>query len=132
MSISSGQPAYQRPPVANDMQMVATTDLAGYVFTTGGGNVLTWTAPNDGQMHRVELFGGTHCTAAATGGALHFNFQSPDGSNNTPIILGANQATGWHFTNNAIALVAPGTTVTISQDAQSAGAQTGWFELWAS
>lgn len=112
---------------------VASTGTAGYTLVNGTGNILTWTAPNDGQMHRVLILGEIKVISAQTGGAIVCTFTYPDASASPSASINTGGAgTGYHGLNNPTFLVAPGTTVTLQQStAQTAGAAVGWFEIWA-
>lgn len=58
---------YVRP---SGLAVVAKTPAAGAALVNGTPTLLTWTAPNDGQLHMFQLSGGSNTTGAATGGAI--------------------------------------------------------------
>ena len=53
------------------MQLVATTGVNGFALQNGTPTILTWTPPNDGQVHRVLLIAQENVTVAETGGLPH-------------------------------------------------------------
>jgi hypothetical protein len=110
---------------------LATTGLTGYAKINGTGNILTWTAPNDGNMHRVLLLINQHVTSGETGGQLQYSSYFPDDTQgNLPFAGGYGVGYGT-FTYSS--LVYPGTTFVLSQHtALTAGAATVWAELWGS
>lgn len=114
------------------LNLLAATPVAGFALQNGTPAILTWTAPNDGQLHRVIVAQTAHCTSAGTGGRVNVNGTAPDGSALAVQALAANQGTGT-TANLVTILVQAGTTVTLAQfSALTAGAVTAWFELWGS
>jgi hypothetical protein len=115
-----------------------TTGLTPYTFTTGGGNIsgLTWTAPNDGFMHRVVIFAYEIVTTTTVGGALNCTYTDPGNNLRSGQTLIAGNITA--PANKGLAaggtsfLVYPDTAFTVTQAAMSSGAATGWVEGWAS
>lgn len=110
--------------------LVASTGVNGFALQNATPNILTWTAPNDGQMHRVFLNAFIVVGAAQTGGAVTMNTTVPGGVASNPVVfaggLTGNQSQWFNR------LIAPGTTVTLVQSsAQTAGAATVYAELWA-
>lgn len=119
-------------PVSPQLQRVATTGLAGFALQNGTPTILSWTAPNDGQMHRAFLFVSESCTVAETGGSITWGFTPPTGVAKTGInVLAAGQAVGtYHFQDGCI--LGAGQTVSIVQgSALTAGAMLVWAEIWA-
>jgi hypothetical protein len=116
--------------------MVAGTGIAGFALQNGTPTILSWTAPNDGLLHRVTLFGLIHVTSLETGGQVSMQYFGPFGgaTAHTSTILAAGLAadTGGQAANFFNVPVGPGTTVTVAQtSALTAGAATLWAELWA-
>lgn len=112
---------------------LAATPFAGVPLINGTQNVLTWTAPNDGVMHRVLVMGTQHVTSTETGGTINLGVTLPDGTAASFQLFASGAATGAHNLSFETYLVAPNTTVTISQaTALTAGAAKVWFELWGS
>lgn len=116
------------------MQKVAATPLAGVALINGTQNIISWTAPSDGQMHRVMLLGALHVTVAETGGSTQMAYNAPDGAGAAVTVWGSGFGAGV-FQPNLIPMVTvqPGSTVTFQQNAAlTAGAATVFAELWAS
>jgi hypothetical protein len=113
--------------------MVASTGVAGFALQNATPTILTWTAPNDGNLHRVFPFAAAHITVAETGGAVTLNYTLPDGFADGHTVIAANQAAGDTFLAGALLVpVKAGSTVTIAQaTALTVGACTVWAELWA-
>lgn len=113
----------------------ATTGIAGVPLQNATPNIITWTAPNDGNMHMFVALSVVHVTSAETGGQVQVIYQSPitgAGNHFSQLLAGGlgtdvNGQTG----TTIFGLVEPGTTVTIQQtSALSAGAATVWAEIW--
>jgi hypothetical protein len=114
-----------------------TAGIDGFALTDGTPTILTWTAPDDGSLHRFELAFNGVVTSNLTGGAINATFFAPDGLTESFFgIWNANNPTGAHqFANGAsgVITIAPGTTVTVYQSsAVTAGAATVWPEIWGS
>lgn len=117
------------------LKLVATTGPNGYVLQNGTANILTWTAPNDGQLHRFMVFSTLDVFSAETGGAIGINYTVPGGGAQSHTFYAAGLApavpTSPAFPGLAPA-ISPGTTVTLTQSsALTAGAATLWAEIWA-
>lgn len=117
----------------NALSLVASTGVAGFALQNATPNILSWTAPNDGQMHRATCFGIVNVTVAQTGGAVGIAYTNPDGGGSTSTWLAGGLGTGHNFPTVRLILMAPGTTITIQQtSAQTAGTATLYTEIWAS
>jgi hypothetical protein len=121
-------PSFASPP----LQRQAGTVAAGFALQNATPNILTWTAPNDGQIHRFFLIGALEVTSAQTGGGVGVTFTLPDGSAASPTWVAGNNAAGITFPNFRSGLVQAGTTVTLLQSsAQTLGAAVVHAEIWA-
>ena len=119
---------------ASAFQQVASTGLAGFALQNGTPNILTWAAPNDGQMHSLFILGMLRVTSAETGGAIASNGISPDGSTFVGFTNDAGgHASAGHFELAALyVVVGPGSTFTLAQtSALTAGAAVLWAQIWA-
>jgi hypothetical protein len=126
--------------------LVATTGASGFVMAGGTPNILTWTAPNDGNLHRVVLsivFVVNTSPTAGGGIALFTHFNGASCINAT--ILSASDSAGLGTGPYAIparaifgenlssTLLGPGDTITIQQGAAlTGGAATVYAEIWGS
>jgi hypothetical protein len=127
----SGLPAW-----AAALTMLATTGTAGYTLVNATGTILTWTAPADGNMHRVMLFGQTWVTTTEVGGALAISITDPGGhSSGSQTVDSGSHGVNFHQLGSGYwnLLVEAGSTVTLSQSsALTTGAATLWAEIWGS
>lgn len=115
------------------MQKVATTSLAGYALVNGTPTILTWTAPNDGQMHRINVVAEQVTTSTATAGATSMTHEYPNGTGASPGIFGGGDTTSQLRQFQTDRLIASGSVVTVQQStALTGGAVTFWAEIWAS
>jgi len=117
------------------LQPVASTGDAGFALQNGTPTIITWTAPNDGQLHRVQLFIMEDVTLALTGGQCTLHVVLPDGSAYVINVCASGAALGAHANSGGqpLYLVQPGSTVYVAQSsAVTAGAATVWAEFWAS
>jgi hypothetical protein len=112
-------------------QKVADTGLAGFALQNGTPNIISWTAPNDGQVHSVEVIESIRVTNAETGGATQEAYTPPDGNPITKASDAGGHGVGT-FTQRFTLLMAPNTTFTHQQSsALSLGAAIAWVQLWA-
>lgn len=120
--------------VAPVIGLLAATGTAGYTLVNGTGAILSWTAPSDGQMHRVSWFGQLWVTSAETGGAISISITDPGGHASTAQTIDAGgHGINFHQMNYWNLLVQAGSTVTLSQaSALTVGAAVLWAELWGS
>jgi hypothetical protein len=112
-------------------QKVADTGPAGFALQNGTPAIpVSWTAPNDGQVHRATIICGLHITSPETGGAVQANTTLPDGTAANPQLFAGGGAAGV-FAVSADRLVQAGSTVTLTQtSALSAGAALLWAQIW--
>ena len=111
----------------------ATTGLAGVQLTDGTPTLLTWDVPDDGQLHRFTLSAAMDVISNTTGGTITVSFTLPDGTSSlVDWIAGTQGFPGYNFgiENVGITPVQPGSTVTVAQQALTAGAATVWVEIW--
>jgi hypothetical protein len=124
-SLPSWQPA---------MALLATTGTTPYTLVNGTGNIITWTAPNDGALHRVLLIATLYVSSAETGGSINMAFTLPNGTSaGAPQVMAGGQSGGTKFPSASTFLVEANTTITLEQaSALSGGAAVLWAELWGS
>ena len=112
----------------------ATTGAAGYTLVNGTGNIITWTPPNDGNLHRFLVFLYMYVSSATTGGALGLNFYDPDFNLVQETLLSATQGAGSHgvtLGGYSLMVCRYNQIVEITQSsAMTAGAATAWAEIW--
>jgi hypothetical protein len=116
--------------------LLATTGVAGYTMVNATGNIITWTPPSDGALHRFNLFLYMAVTSNTTGGAIGLTFTDPGSNPQSLTILSGTQGTGAHGTTlqgYEQIFAKAGTTVAVTQaTAMTAGAAVVWAELWGS
>lgn len=113
----------------------AATALSGYTLVNGTGDVISWTVPDDGQIHRAVIFAGEVVGSAMSGGQVNAEWTDPTGAPQAWGVLPATGSPGWNYSISPTPnlLVAPGTAVTVRQGtALTAGAATVWAEIWGS
>lgn len=122
----------QLPAPAGGLTAVASTGAAGFALTNGTPTILTWTAPNDGNLHYAIFAGSLFVSSSDTGGTVVFTWTDP-GSGGSSTLFAAGLAAGKRtpggtstmFGATNIVSVSPGTTVAVSQStALTAGAAT--------
>lgn len=116
------------PPAALNKQ--AATPAAGFALQNATPTIIQWTAPNDGQLHRVEVFLTVNVSSAETGGGIQWTYTDPAGGTKSVNMNGGGQAAGsYHDLDGGV--VGAGTTVSISQSsALTAGAANAYAEIW--
>ena len=106
---------------------------AGFTLQNATPVILSWTAPADGQLHRVTIFGTLFAAAVETGGNINLVYTDPAGNpNSTPVWAGG--LNGANAPTDKGVSVKAGTTVTLQQIvALSAGGPSMvWAEIWGS
>ena len=118
-------------PAAGVLARVATTLAAGFALQNATPNILTWTAPNDGQTHAVIVNAFKIVTVAETGGNVTIAYTC-GGQAKTVTVAPGGAAIGTYPENWAGFVCDPGTTVTLAQQtALTAGASVLFAELIA-
>ena len=121
-------------PLFAGVVLQATTPTTGVALINGTQDFLTWTAPNDGNLHRILVFGNKITTVNETGGTI--SAVLPPSINTT--VIGATTAGTWPFGVFGGAqfygcLVPAATQFKISQTAAlTAGASKFYGEIWGS
>ena len=130
------------PRQRGGLTRVATTGTGGFALENGTPTILTWTAPDDGQLHTVIVAGYSQVTSAFTGGPVTLHRTALPWYN---VVLNSSDGVGyWMFGAGAgggndassgivVHTVQPGETITLTQDAAvTAGAAVVYAEFWAS
>jgi hypothetical protein len=119
----------------NGLQLRAATGVAGFALQDATPTILSWTAPNDGNKHRAEIFFSAAVQSAVTGGEIAFTY-TLDGMNAGDIILlyANSMYTGTYPpVNPAAVMIDPGTTISVmQQSAMTGGDCIVWAEIWGS
>lgn len=115
----------------------AATPVGGFALANSTGTIISWTAPNDGKLHRVLLFAVLEVTSAETGGQITITPVLPDGTSNTKTLFAAGLGAGVDYPVGSSApqqfMVEAGSTFAVNQNsALTVGAATLWAEIWAS
>lgn len=140
LTAAVASPEYQAilspaPSAVTGLQLMATTGLAGFALQNATPTIQSWTAPNDGNLHRAQIFAVQHVVSTETGGGVQVVYTLPDGTVAAPhtALAGGAAAGDGILQNNLCILVQAGTTVTVKQaSALTAGAAVVWAEIWAS
>lgn len=117
---------------ASGLLLRASTPVAGFALQNGTPTITSWTAPSDGKLHPVAVFGVQHVTSAQTGGGVQVNYTAPDGTAATPSFFPGGGAAGVTIPDNPInIIIEAGSTVSVAQSAaQTLGAATVWAQIW--
>lgn len=115
---------------AGPMVRVATTGGSGFALQNATPTILTWTAPNDGNLHSFLVNFRCIVSSNETGGHVGFTFSSTGNGIN---LNSGTEGAGDHSNESGNTWVAfPGETITVSQlTALSVGAATVYCEIWA-
>lgn len=118
------------------LALQASTGLAGFALVNGTPNIISWTAPADGKMHRVIVPLAVIVTSAETGGAVGISYTDPSGVARTATVNSGGHGAGpwsYDFPQQVAQVIAPGSTFTLQQSsALTVGAATVYAELWGS
>ena len=112
----------------------AATPVAGFALVNATPTILSWSVPNDGQMHRFAVYGYIIVSSLETGGQINVNFTDMSGVVRARDAMDANQAAGWlDLFFHGLWPCQAGSTVTVTQQsALTGGAATLWAEIWGS
>lgn len=120
-------------PYGTPIGLVATTGVAGFALQNATPNILSWTPPNDGNMHRVIVITNGLVSSAETGGQINLNFTDPGGNVRGRQVYAGGLAAGILVPALTQFLVQAGQAVTlVQQTALTLGAAEIWAELWGS
>jgi len=122
-------------PVRQPYGLLAATPYpAGFPLQNATPTILTWTAPNDGKQHRVDLKSTLHILTNQTGGQIDITVTFPDGAVAPIDTYPGGALAGYQeaFSGPSF-IIQAGSTVTVAQvTAQTAGSSTLFAELWGS
>ena len=114
----------------------AATAAAGFALQNATPTILTWTAPADGNNHRVEILGEVSISSNETGGLVQVQFTDPGGSSRTLTLINGGLGSGVQvasFAGNNSFVIQSGSAVNINQStALTGGAATAYLEIWGS
>lgn len=140
LGLASGGTGLSEPDVSSllialgGLAVKTSTPVAGYTLVNATGVILSWTAPNDGNIHLVQLATALRVTSPETGGQIQFKFSSPDGTaGGVSQVSGGGLAAGvYNGSAIPVTMVGPNTTVTVEQtSALSIGAAQFWARILA-
>jgi hypothetical protein len=134
--LANGSGAQDAAAFGQILSNVSSTGATGYTLINGTGTIVSWTAPNDGALHRVLIGGNVLVTSNETGGNISFSMTLPNGTTESGVIIPGASTTGLlklSSVGNGVFFIEANTTFSITQSsALTGGAAVGWFELWAS
>lgn len=134
---STGQTLTATSPTTADWQtslgLQATTGVDGFALQDATPTILSWTAPDDGNLHRVLFVTSLYVSSASTGGQVNCYGGLPQGGNAYNEIAAATHAAGAEFGNACWLIVGPGQPAVIYQaSALTAGDAILYAEIWGS
>jgi hypothetical protein len=121
------------------LALQATTGEGGYALVNGTGNIITWTAPNDGNLHRFVIFTRLIVASSLTGGQIYAGNGGTaltGGTLNSGAFLwAAGQGNGDYFltktTEAAAGVLGPAEQIYIKQNSAVTGGSAVLFaEIW--
>jgi hypothetical protein len=116
------------------MGLLAATPVAGIALVNGTPVILSWTAPNDGKLHRVMVAAAILVAVTEVGGLVQLQWTGPGaGSAQSSPVFAAALLGGTAAQPGAgpSVMVAPGSTVSLVQGAAlTVGAATVYAEFW--
>ena len=134
-SLANGSATADAAAFGQILASQATTGTTGYTLVNGTGNIITWTTPNDGALHRFLIVAGMHVTSTETGGQITASYTLPDGTAATHTMFAAGLTTGDQLLSGVqfMLTVEANTAVTVKQaTALTGGAAIMWAEIWGS
>jgi hypothetical protein len=120
-------------PLGTGIGLLATTGTAGFALQNATATILSWTAPNDGNLHRVIIYASMEVTSTETGGLIQVAFTPPGGTVGDFQLFASGQNTGARVPSAFNLIIGAGTTIAIDQNsALTAGAAVMYAEIWGS
>jgi len=111
----------------------ASTGSSGYALVNGTGNIASYTTPNDGNPHQIQVVCMKVISSGETGGQIQVAFTDPGGTPRNATIFNGGGSAGFQVTTNAsncLLFAEANTTVTLKQSsALSGGASTLYCNL---
>ena len=123
------------PRQRGGLTRVATTGADGFALENGTPTILSWTAPNDGELHTVFISAALAVSSALTGGEVAWSQTAIDAPAWGDSFFGGGVGTGtYQASAGTVVLRGNGTdTVKVTQaSAVTAGAAVVYAELWTS
>lgn len=138
LTVANGGTGAATLNAAGIMTLQATTGNTGYTLVNSTGTVITYTTPNDGNVHRVILYALIHVSSNETGGQITITYTGPQAGatvHTTTVFAAAlsSDTAGQPAASPIQVIVGPNTAVSVLQaTALSGGAAVAWCELWGS
>lgn len=124
---------------SSGLAQVATTGASGYALVNSTGTILSWTAPNDGNLHTVLVSGGMNVSGTPAGGRIYTTFVVGGSSQTNMLLINPTSSGYWSMTSghNTPGVVGfccdPNTTVTVQQgSALTSGTATLYATIFVS
>lgn len=119
---------------ASDLVLQASSPLAGFPMVNGTPTFVTWTTPNDGQLHWVFIAAYLHASSDMTGGELGNGFTDPQGNAVLDdVFVPGGQPSGFSQWQTNLVPCKAGTAVTVYQaTALTIGTAQAWGGIWGS
>lgn len=122
--------------VPSGLQKVIDSGIGGFALQNGTPTIASYTAPNDGNLHRVDVAHMLNVTSAETGGQLSIHLKNAAGVDQGSVEIHAGGlGVGWQvgeFGAQKPFAILPGWSITIQQDnALTAGAAIFYYQIWA-
>jgi hypothetical protein len=118
------------PYGGSGMILQATTGIAGFPLVNGTPTILTWTPPNDGNMHYALLMATLIVTVAQTGGIVTLGYNDPSGVARGRTVYAGGLGVSYNLSGYQITPVQGGVPVLVTQSAQTAGTSTLWAAIF--
>jgi len=131
-------PSASISPGNSGLALVATTGPNGFAKQNATPQILSWTAPNDGNLHRFMIVATESVTSTETGGQITNSYSAPGGGGIITVpIFAAGSGAGPNQGNlgeRQAQSIPAGSTVSIQQaTALTAGGPTiVYAEIWGS
>jgi hypothetical protein len=118
--------------VAGGLVKVADSGDAGFALQNATPTIISWTVPNDGNLHAFEVCGAVVVSSAETGGAIQVNYQPPtSGVHTATLDAGGHGSAGTSGFTQSGGVAAPGSVVSITQNtALTGGAAVTFCQIY--
>lgn len=116
------------------LRLLISTDDAGFAMIDGTPTFLSYTFPNDGNLHWAFVAAYLHASSDMTGGEIGNGFTDPQGNSvQDNVFVPGSQPSGFSQWQTNMVPVLGGTAVTIYQaTALTVGNAQAWGAIWGS
>lgn len=124
-----------RYSTSSGLSLQASTGTTPYTLLSSGSvpqTILSWTAPTDGQLHRVVIIAMQHVATTQVAGNIDASFTDPASGTDSTFLLMGSLSSGYKNVISPLFIAQASTITVVQQTLLTSGAGTLWCEIWGS